>query len=119
MDQIRSIIHSITVSDVITWAMVVLVAGFIGQFGRKFAEHLIEKAKRKKQEPPRETGQPEIQEAPKAGSIPPPAEGVSPAGSGEAPSSPDKDKEAKEHGKLEKKAAKALIKQKKKAAPSE
>lgn len=119
MDQIRSLIDSITVSDVITWALVVLVAGFIGQFGRKFAEHLIEKAKKNKQEPPREPGKRDTPEVQKTDTIPSPAGGDSPEETGSLPASPKNDKEAKEQSKLEKKAAKALIKQKKKATPSD
>lgn len=48
MDQLRSIIDTITFAEAMKWALVVLIAGFIGQFGRKFAEYLIDRARRKR-----------------------------------------------------------------------
>jgi len=33
---------------IIKWILVVLVAGFIGQFGKMLASHIIERAKRKR-----------------------------------------------------------------------
>ena len=126
MDQIRSIIDSITLSDVATWALVVLVAGFIGQFGRKFAEYLIERAKKRRAEAPGEGAAAENRSrAPETGSgavdMPLKVEGpgIASTDTAEELNPPTNDKDAKERSKQEKKAAKALIKQKKKATPSE
>ncbi len=33
---------------IIKWVLIVLLAGFIGQFGKSFAKHILEKARRKK-----------------------------------------------------------------------
>jgi len=33
---------------IIKWVLIVLLAGFIGQFGKSFAKHLMEKARAKK-----------------------------------------------------------------------
>lgn len=112
MDHVRSIIDAMTIAQAFKWALVVLVAGFIGQFGRKFAEYLIERARRKKKATAaaeralRESrsGPPETSSE----SVPQDAEG--------SKSLPDPSKEAKTKAKLEKKMAKAKAKQLKKAA---
>lgn len=38
--------------QIMKWVLIVLVAGFIGQFGKTLAKHLMEKAKAKKGEAP-------------------------------------------------------------------
>ncbi len=106
MNQIQSFLEQITFTQVATWALVVLVAGFIGQFGRKFAEYLIERAKRKKIQKQllgNETGKQKPVEAEKTDTLP----AVDDLG--------DSTKEAKEISKQKKKAAKALTKQAKKS----
>lgn len=35
--------------NIIKWVLIVLLAGFIGQFGKSFAKHLMEKARLKRQ----------------------------------------------------------------------
>ncbi len=106
MNLIRSFLEQITLAQVATWALVVLAAGFIGQFGRKFAEYLMERAKRKKIEKP----------SPGNGS-----DKAKIAGADKAEPSPGNDpsgvtaKEAKEISKQKKKAVKALAKQNKKS----
>ncbi len=45
---IESIFASGGIITILKWAVMILVTGFIAQFGKKFAEHLIERAKRKK-----------------------------------------------------------------------
>ena len=114
MDQLQSILDQITPVDVAKWALIVLVAGFIGQFGRKFAEYLIDRAKRKKAAAPSEksSSSDTVDKGENDGrtSLPEPASPATPA-----PTS----KETKERDKARKKLNKALAKQKKKAASSE
>lgn len=84
--------------QIIKWILIVLVAGFIGQFGRSLATYLMKKARGAKA-----PDQPEVTteaESPKQ----PLQDAAAPVIS-EKPSLP---------GKAEKKAAKALIKMKKK-----
>ena len=95
------------------------MAGFIGQFGRKFAEHLIEKARGKEQKPPRETKKIERAGSQTALSTPARTDGRSLEKTDAVPTPLKDDKAAKERSKIEKKAAKALLKQKKKAASSD
>lgn len=115
MDQLKSILDAVTLSTVLKWALVVLVAGFIGQFGRKFAEYLIERARIKKNRSGLEPVKSRSSEA---------QENLPAEGGGEIArnekreEASDPSKEEKERLKAEKKAAKALIKQKKKEVSS-
>lgn len=40
--------NDIDYQQVIKWVLIVIVAGFLGQFGKSFATYLIEKARKKK-----------------------------------------------------------------------
>ena len=40
--------NEIDYHQVIKWVIIVIVAGFLGQFGKSFAKYLIERARRKK-----------------------------------------------------------------------
>jgi len=40
--------NDIDYQQVIKWVLIVIVAGFLGQFGKSFASYLIAKARRKK-----------------------------------------------------------------------
>jgi hypothetical protein len=40
--------NDIDYQQIMKWVLIVLVAGFIGQFGKSFATYLIERAKKKK-----------------------------------------------------------------------
>jgi hypothetical protein len=40
--------NEIDYQQIMKWVLIVLVAGFIGQFGKTFATYLIERAKKKK-----------------------------------------------------------------------
>jgi len=87
------------------WVLIVLLAGFIGQFGKSFAKHLMEKARLKREsssltseEEPPIAGRGHIDDAP---GLPKPHP---------ATTSPE------EKAKQDKKLAKTLVKQKKKEA---
>ena len=87
------------------WVLIVLVAGFIGQFGKTLAKHLMEKARLKKkglsptvEETPSITGRARIENTP--GPQEPLPSAISP----------------EERTKHDKKLAKAQVKQKKKEA---
>ncbi len=45
MSDTTNIIDSATAETILKWAVTILVAGFIAQFGKKFATYLIEKVK--------------------------------------------------------------------------
>ena len=82
--------------QVIKWVIIVIAAGFLGQFGKSFATYLIERARRKKS---RATpGKVE-------GSVNPPSEPAPLATMSET---------TEAEGKAEKKARKALVKLRKK-----
>lgn len=89
------------------WVLIVLIAGFIGQFGKSFAKHLMEWITQRRAHKFGRGGlETRPMEPPPSGTtttIPAPPEG------GDA-------ERAKEEAKREKKAAKALTKQKKKEA---
>jgi hypothetical protein len=89
---------------VMKWVLIVLIAGFIGQFGKMLANHFVAKArlKRKKEEKLRSRGETAGVET-EPGSL---------KGGEAAPSPPAGS--AKEKAKIEKKRLKALAKQKKK-----
>ena len=82
--------------QVILWVLIVLAAGFIGQFGKSFATYLIALARNKKSLP--ETGKTVIADQQ-------PSEEKSPVSVSETSGT---------QAKTEKKALKALIKQRKK-----
>lgn len=88
--------NDIDYQQIIKWVIIVIVAGFLGQFGKSFAKYLIERARKKK-----------------AHAVSEKLEGpVSP------PTEPEPRKAMTDitdvQGKAEKKAAKALVKLKKK-----
>ena len=89
---------------IIKWVLIVLLAGFIGQFGKTFAKHLMEKTRLKKKGA-----------APKLEAEVPPSggKGETERGSG-TPAPPPFAISPEEHAKQEKKLAKGLVKQKKK-----
>jgi hypothetical protein len=39
------------VSSVMKWVLLVLLAGFVGQFGKTFAQHILRKIRREKEAP--------------------------------------------------------------------
>ncbi len=45
MPDTSNIIDSATASTILKWAVTILIAGFIAQFGKKFATYLMEKAR--------------------------------------------------------------------------
>ncbi|MBW2648318.1 MAG: hypothetical protein JRC53_00640 [Deltaproteobacteria bacterium] len=90
------------------WVLIVLLAGFIGQFGKSLAKHLMEKARLKRQ------GLPQSEET-----MPTPGrEHIkgSPTGVKELPTDAGQDISQEEKAKQEKKLAKTLAKQRKKGA---
>jgi len=91
--------------QIIKWVIIVLVAGFIGQFGKTLAKHLMEKAKAKKVEAPSGAEKTEviIEKSGDKDLSPKIPETMSP-------------EQADERAKQEKKALKALAKQEKKEA---
>jgi hypothetical protein len=106
---------------ILKWVLIVLLAGFIGQFGKSLAKHLMSRAKMKKSTSPNDSGittapvttdreskeppvsQPEIQ------TEGPPREEV-------VPTNDQDSRLAKEEAKKKKKELKALTKQQKKEA---
>lgn len=90
---------------VLKWVLIVLLAGFIGQFGKSFAKHLMEKVKTRKKGP-----SPQTEAAPSVAAREP----VERKAVIQEPHPPAVSPE--ETAKQEKKVAKALAKQKKKAA---
>ena len=88
--------NDIDYHQIIKWVIIVIIAGFLGQFGKTFATYLIEKARRKKN-----LTSPEGSKVPSK----PEAPAVAPPGSREA---------TEAGGKAAKKALKAAIKAKKK-----
>jgi len=90
------------------WVAIVLLAGFIGQFGKSLAKHLIERARMKKERRAGMTG--ETKNTPVGEHI-----RNMPGRHGPGPDS-DRDVVTEEEAKKRKKLAKALAKQKKKEA---
>jgi hypothetical protein len=88
--------NDIDYQQVIKWVIIVIAAGFLGQFGKSFATYLIERARRKKAR-----AAPEKVEV----SVNPPSEPVLRATMSET---------TEAEGKAEKKAGKALVKLRKK-----
>jgi hypothetical protein len=88
--------NDIDYQQVIKWVIIVIAAGFLGQFGKSFATYLIERARRKKSR-----AAPEKVE----GSVNPPSEPALRAAMSET---------TEAEGKTEKKAGKALVKLRKK-----
>jgi hypothetical protein len=96
---------------ILKWIIIVLIAGFIGQFGKSFAKHIMTKAREKKLRlgisgnadktplEPKKIEKPANREV----------EAVEPEQSSDT-------EDVKEKAKREKKAAKALVKQQKKEA---
>jgi hypothetical protein len=92
--------------QIIKWVVIVLLAGFIGQFGKSLAKHLMEKARARKEKFATGRSESEISQ-------------ISEEKRGEADflqlqSSILTPQEPKEESKQKKKAAKALVKQRKK-----
>jgi hypothetical protein len=82
--------------QIIKWVLIVLAAGFIGQFGKSLATYLIHRTKRTKPSGPSETAIGFVEEP------------------GEATQPPPASERTELQGKAEKKASKALIKMRKK-----
>lgn len=104
---------------VLKWALVVLAAGFIGQFGKAFATHLIRRAREGKQEETvpaagHEVPSPAVKQeaaphaAPQAAESSP-AKRTAVAGDDEAPRK-EREKEEKKARKEQQKAAKKTLK---------
>jgi hypothetical protein len=81
--------------QMIKWVLIVLAAGFIGQFGKSLATYLIKRARAAKASNPPETATGSVQE-PEEATLPPIPE------------------RKEVQGKVEKKSSKALIKMRKK-----
>jgi hypothetical protein len=88
--------NDIDYQQIIMWVIIVIAAGFLGQFGKSFATYLIERARQKKSHAA--SGKPE-------GAVSPPAESAPQASMSETTNT---------EGKAEKKAVKALVKLRKK-----
>jgi hypothetical protein len=88
--------NDIDYQQVIKWVIIVIAAGFLGQFGKSFATYLIERARRKKSRAASEKV--EV-------SVNPPSEPAPRATTSET---------TEAEGKAEKKAGKALVKLRKK-----
>ena len=90
------------------WVLIVLLAGFIGQFGKSLAKHLMEKARLKK----------EVLHQAEETTSPPVGEHIegSPDGMKELSAGAVREVFQEEEAKQKKKLAKALAKKKKKAA---
>ena len=43
------------VSSVMKWVLLVLLAGFVGQFGKTFAQHILRKIRKEKEAPAKES----------------------------------------------------------------
>jgi hypothetical protein len=88
--------NDIDYQQIIKWVVIVIAAGFLGQFGKSFATYLIERARKKKAH----------------------AASVKLEGSVSPPTEPDPQAYTSEttaaRGKAEKKAGKALVKLRKK-----
>jgi hypothetical protein len=85
--------------NILKWVLIVLLAGFIGQFGKSFAKHLMEKA-RLKRKTEAAISQDRLKEV----------DSINDQGQTAVPG------EATDRAKQEKKLAKAISKQKKKEA---
>jgi len=90
------------------WVLIVLLAGFIGQFGKSLAKHLMEKARLKKQVLSQSE---ETMHAPGGEHIK-----GSPTGVKELPTDAGQDISQEDQTKQDKKLAKTLAKQRKKGA---
>jgi hypothetical protein len=88
--------NDIDYQQVIKWVIIVIAAGFLGQFGKSFATYLIERARKKKAHAASEK---------LVGVVSPPGEPVPRASMSET---------TEAEGKAEKKAGKALVKLRKK-----
>lgn len=98
-------LNQIDVHKVLFWIIIVLVAGFIGQFGKSYAKHLIERFRKK---PP---------QAPLPGNVPVYRSQEGPARSEDnLPPAPGQTGLSKEEAKIRKKELKAELKSKKKEA---
>lgn len=88
--------NDVDYQQIIKWVIIVIAAGFLGQFGKSFATYLIERARKKKAHAASEK---------LAGSVSPPTEPDPQAAMSET---------TEAQGKAEKKARKALVKLRKK-----
>ena len=48
------------VSSVMKWVLLVLLAGFVGQFGKTFAQHILRKIRKEKEAPAKEAPAKEV-----------------------------------------------------------
>ena len=107
--------------NIIKWVLIVLLAGFIGQFGKSFAKYILEKTRAKRA---REESQPAPATASPDGTPPMNTDhrvpiATPPQGNVTAHSEDDLDADqAKDEAKRKKKELKALAKQKKKETKS-
>lgn len=46
---IKNLLNNTDLITALKWIATILVTGFIAQFGRKFAEHLIDRAKKRRE----------------------------------------------------------------------
>lgn len=91
---------------IVKWILIVLVAGFIGQFGKLLATHILQRIRAKQGK----SGSPGKEPSPRAGELP----AVETAGAPAVPANPAED--PKKIAKQRKKELKALAKIKKKGA---
>jgi hypothetical protein len=91
--------------NILKWVLIVLLAGFIGQFGKSFAKHLMEKTRLKREKAIESTPDVVI-----------PRDTLKEADTIYDQGQPLSLEEAKDRAKQEKKMAKAISKQKKKEA---
>jgi hypothetical protein len=98
-------LNQIDIHKVLFWIIIVLVAGFIGQFGKSYAKHLIERFRKKPTQ------------VPPPGNVPVyrPPEGPS-RSEDNLPPAPGQAGLSKEEAKIRKKELKAELKNKKKEA---
>jgi hypothetical protein len=92
--------NEIDYQQIIKWVIIVIAAGFLGQFGKSFATYLIERARKKKAHDASEKLE---------GTVSPPTDPVARAAMSET---------TEAQGKAEKKARKALAKLRKKEKDS-
>lgn len=96
--------------QIIKWVLIVLLAGFIGQFGKSFAKYLMERARRKKAAEMTGLSEPKVPETSLPGT-------TTPEQTADTENRNDvRTENAKEEAKKKKKELKALAKLQKKEA---
>jgi len=113
--ELKDFIENIDYSTVIKWVIIVLIAGFIGQFGKQFANYIVEKfGSRKKKDEPVVIQAPVQERDTMTPPVPTPAEAAREIPVVEKEERNFEAERAKEESKAKKKLDKALAKQKKK-----